>query len=426
MDLWTALIGGLTSQQLANDPGGIRWGRRRGRVRSLPAVRVLAACSLGGAGHLNPLLAFLAAAERRGDETLVIGPPAVREMVERTGFWFAAGGEPPEAAVAAIRERLPVAPPFEASVLGNRELFGRLATSAMLERMEEVCAEWRPDIVLRDPCEYASAVIAHPRGIPTAQVAISLAEAEAGSIAVAAPALEEFRVGLVAELRASPYLTRFPARLDPSPFATTLRFREPGAPEAEPLPDWWNGSRAPLIYMTFGTVLGRMSIAAGVYRAALQAVREGPARVLLTVGRTFDVADLGPVPEHVHVEPWIDQAQVLAEAHVVVCHGGSGTVFGALAAGVPVAVVPLFADQFENGRRVARAGAGLIVESSADPPGRARRVITDADAPSIAAAIEEVLHTAAYAQEARRIAQEMATTPTADDVLDALLSGRVD
>ena len=27
MDLWTALISGLTNQQLANDPGGIRWAR---------------------------------------------------------------------------------------------------------------------------------------------------------------------------------------------------------------------------------------------------------------------------------------------------------------------------------------------------------------------------------------------------------------
>src|SRR5438132_6872554 len=104
-------------------------------------MRVLAACSLGGAGHLNPLLPFLRAARRRGDETLVIGPPALKEMVELAGFPFRAGGEPPEAAVAPIRERLPVAPPQEASVLGNRDLFGRLATTAMLPGMEQPCAE---------------------------------------------------------------------------------------------------------------------------------------------------------------------------------------------------------------------------------------------------------------------------------------------
>jgi hypothetical protein len=47
-------------------------------------------------------------------------------MVESAGFASRAGGEPSEKQVAAIRERLPVAPATEASVLGNRELFGRL------------------------------------------------------------------------------------------------------------------------------------------------------------------------------------------------------------------------------------------------------------------------------------------------------------
>jgi hypothetical protein len=129
-------------------------------------------------------------------------------------------------------------------VLGNRELFGRLATTAMLPSMELLCAEWEPDLVLRDPCEYSSAVVAGRLGIPTAQVAISLAQAEARSIDIAAPALEEHRRGLVDELLASPYLTRFPASLDPSPFPTTMRFREPSASTGDPLPDWWDGSSA--------------------------------------------------------------------------------------------------------------------------------------------------------------------------------------
>ena len=96
----------------------------------------------------------------------------------------------------------------------------------MVPAMEQTCADWVPDLVLRDPCEYASAVVAHRLRIPTAQVAISLADAEDESIAAAAPALEEHRRGLVGELRASPYLTRFPASLDPSPFPTTVRFHE--------------------------------------------------------------------------------------------------------------------------------------------------------------------------------------------------------
>jgi UDP:flavonoid glycosyltransferase YjiC (YdhE family) len=386
-------------------------------------MRVLAACSLGGAGHLNPLLPFLAAARRRGHETLVVGPPALASMVELAGYPFRAGGEPPEEEVGPIRERLPVAPPAEASILGNRELFGRLATGAMLPEMERVCEAWLPHLVLREPCEYASSVVASGAGIKTAQVAISLAEAEARSIAVAGPALEAHRTGLVDELWASPYLTRFPASLDPSPFPNTVRFREVATPSSRSLPDWWSGSRAPLVYVSFGTVLGYMSVAGSVYRTMLTAVKDLDARVLLTVGRRFDGSGLGTIPRNVHVEDWVDQADVMPETDLVVCHGGSGTALGALAAGVPMVIVPVFADQFENGRRIADQGAGLVVGAVPPTDGVNRNVIGAVDAPRITDAIETVLGTPSHRQQAALISAEMAATPEADDVLAALLAG---
>jgi Erythromycin biosynthesis protein CIII-like, C-terminal domain/Erythromycin biosynthesis protein CIII-like, N-terminal domain len=367
------------------------------------------------------LLPVLDGARRRGHETLVVGPPAIGDMVGASDHPFVAGGEPPEAAVAPIRERLAVAPARQASVLGNRELFGRLATAAMLPAMERLLDDWQPDVVLRDPCEYASAVIAPPLGIATAQVAIGLAEVEWGSIDIAAPALEAHRSGLAGELRRAPYVTRFPASLDPSPFPDTHRVREPTPGPPGPLPDWWNGSRAPLVYVSFGTVLGHMAMAAEAYRIAMQAVAGIDARVLLTTGRRFDASQLGRLPGNVHVETWVDQADVIHEADVVVCHGGSGTTFGALAAGVPVVIVPLFADQFANGAKVAEAGAGIAVGAGRDSSGR-RRPLGQDDVPHIAEAIETVRARPSYREQARRIAAEMARAPTAGPLLDQLMA----
>ena len=199
----------------------------------------------------------------------MIAPPSMGRMVKEAGFSFWPGDEPIEEEVAAIREKLAIVPPDEASVLANRELFGRLAAEAMIPAMQQVCTGWRPDLVLREPCEYTSATVAFPR-IPIAQVAISLAEAEAASIKVAAPALEERRAGLVKELLASPYVTSFPPSIDPSPFGTTIRFRQAGVDSPGHLPDWWSDPGAPLVYVTFGSVMGFMSIAADVYRAALR------------------------------------------------------------------------------------------------------------------------------------------------------------
>jgi UDP:flavonoid glycosyltransferase YjiC (YdhE family) len=384
-------------------------------------MRVLAACSLGGAGHFQPLVPFLDAARRAGHETSVICPPSMADMVEASGHPYRPGGEPSEHEVGPIRERLPVVTPAEASVLGNRELFGRLATTAMLPAMESALREWRPDVVLRDPCEYASAVVAPSLGIATAQVAIGLAEVEWGSIGIAAPALEAHRWGLVEELRHSPYVTRFPATLDRSPFPDTRRFRETLLPRHQELPHWWGGSGAPLVYVSFGTVLGHMTIADDAYRTVLDAMAGLDARVLLTVGRRFDRSHLGEVPANVHVEAWVDQAKVLEEATLVVCHGGSGTTFGALAAGVPVVVVPLFADQFANGATVVDAGAGLLVDRGGHGP---RHRLASNEAGHIRRTVEAALDDRSYRDGARAIAAEMAAAPTAEATLRHILDRR--
>ena len=380
---------------------------------------MLAACSLGGAGHLQPLLPFLRAAREQGHETLVVAPPALAQMVEETGHAFEAGGEPPESDVAPIREQLPIAPPADAAVLGNRDLFGRLAARAMLPTMTDMLDSWRPDLVVRDPCEYASAVAASRSGVPVVQVAIGLADVEWASIDIAAPALEEHGSRVVDAIRRAPYLSRFPASLDPSRFSDTRRFSDPNRVAHEALPDWWSGSTAPLVYVSFGTVLGHMTMAATVYRTAIEAVASLDVRVLLTVGHRFDAAVLEPLPRNVHVEPWVEQSTVIAGAALVVSHGGSGTTFGALAAGVPVVVVPLFADQHANATRVAEAGVGLVVdEFPVDAPASDETATT-----RLQAAIEAVRAGTSYRDQARRLSAEMAGAPTAAMRIDELLNG---
>lgn len=383
-------------------------------------MRTLAACSLGGAGHLMPLLPFLAASLKRGDDLLVAGPPAIGAMVNEAGYRFEPGGEPAEAEIATIREQLPVLPAAEASILGNRELFGRLATRAMLAGIGRIFECWSPHFVLRDPAEYASAVVARRTDTPAAQIAISFADVEAGSIRVAAPALEEQEPGLVDTLMTTPYLTRFPPSLDPSTFRTTIRYREPIPGSPDPLPRWWGDLGGPLLYISFGTVLGHMVNAAEVFRCALKAVEDIPARVLLTVGRSVDPSTLGTWSDRVHVESWVDQHRVLRDADLVVTHCGSGTALGALAHGVPIVAVPLFADQFENSRRIAAAGAALIMEGRFEQDARTRPFISERDAPNLAAAIATVLGDPVYRHSAGLLAAEIADAPTAEEVLRQL------
>jgi len=81
-------------------------------------------------------------------------------------------------------------------------------------------------------------------------------------------------------------------------------------------------------------------------------------------------------------------------------------------------ILPLFADQPVNARRVAEAGAGLAVEDA----------LTDAAAvvPRLREAIGTVLAEPRYREAAKRVAAETAAAETVDHAIDRIARwGRV-
>jgi UDP:flavonoid glycosyltransferase YjiC (YdhE family) len=340
------------------------------------------------------------------------------ESARATGLEYRVGDEPPPAFVEEIWQRVRQGPPQAVAGLIDRELFADRCTAAMLPAARELRDAWRPELVVREPCEYASAVVAHEAGISQVQVGISLAALEARVQTMVAAIIERFAPGLAAAIESAPYLSSFPATLDPSPWPDTRRFCVTQAPRAFRL-EWSPDVDEPLIYVSFGTVLGHLPEAIGVYRCALDAIAGLPARVLMTVGRATEVATLGPIPDNARVEQWVPQDAVLREAALVVCHGGSGTTFGALAAGVPVVICPLFADQPRNGEAIQRAGAGVVVPAG-EPAQGALRSLGPQHVGPLRASIEEVLGEPTYRRAAVQIATEMANLPTLDELITRL------
>jgi UDP:flavonoid glycosyltransferase YjiC (YdhE family) len=383
-------------------------------------VRVFLGCSLGGLVHLVPVVAVARAFGRLGHDPLVLVPPSLSEAASDAGVAVRVGGEPPRSVIDAAWERVRAGPPEAVVGLIDRELFADRCTEAMLPAAREVFDVWRPEMVVREPCEYASAVLAHAAGIPQLQIGISQSAIELGVLEMVADTIERHRAGVAAAISAAPYLTSFPASLDPSPWPDTRRFRLQ-SPASGPLPDWWPGDRRPLVYVTFGTVLGHLPESGAVYRTALDAVADLPARVLMTVGHAVDPAALAPVPSNIRIERWVPQGNVFREARLVVCHGGSGTTFGALAAGLPLVICPLFADQTANARLVQDAGASLTVSPSDDAAGGLRS-LGPADVAALRGAIDSVLAEPAYRHTAGRLAAEIAGTATLEQTLAGLLA----
>jgi UDP:flavonoid glycosyltransferase YjiC (YdhE family) len=361
---------------------------------------------------------FARAFERARHEVMFAGPPDLAGPVDAAGFAFWQFDPPPEDVLGAVWARVPELPPEEANEVVVGDIFGRLNTTAALPRMRAAFEEWRPDVVLRDPAEFSGALAAELNGIPHARVAIGLVSTEQLSLGIAASAIDAIRraEGLSADpdadlQRRSPYLSVFPESLDEGEQPDTHRFHDPAwdEPPGE-LPGWWPGREdEPLVYVTFGSVAGSFAQALPVYGVALEAVAELPVRALLTVGRDLDLDALPAAPDNVRIERWVPQQDVLGHAAAAVVHGGSGSTLGAVAAGVPLVVVPLFADQPQNARRVAEVGTGVSVEPSREAPAKSVAPLSEA--------IRTVLAEPSYGENARRLAAELRAQPAVDDAV---------
>lgn len=381
-------------------------------------MRVLI-CSTGLAGHFNPLMPFIDAARSRGDELLVVVPPSLLSVVKEIGVTHSLS-EPPDPALSKeLWKHAARVSHAQAARLLDGEFFGRLTTAAMVPAVAAACDSFKPDVILREPCAYAGAVVGVRRTIPHAQVAISTAQTEWSVIDLVAPILGDFEFGMEEVLRSTHYISRFPSSLDPSPFPNTLRYREEENHEDVWRDAAWATTEMPLLYVTLGSITGSLDTAAPTFRRALEAVEGLGVQVLLTTGHGFDRKLLGPLPEDVHVEPWVPQEHVFPHATAVLCHGGSGTTYGALAAGLPIVFVPMFADQRTNARLIAVAGAGVVADVGRKSEPGFRTIEVD-DVPRIRRAVIEVLSQGTFRDGAQRIATEIQGTGSAQDCLREL------
>lgn len=380
-------------------------------------MRVLFATT-AGAGHLGPLVPFAEACRRARWDVLVAAPGSFHQSVERLGFAFWPLGEPTEEAWRAVMAPLPSRSAEDANRIVIAEVFGRLDGGAALPRMLEAIDEWRPDVVVREANEYSSIVAAEKHEVRHIHVAIGVAANDAFAFEAVEPAIEELRtsVGLgpdagLSAIREAPYFTLTPGSFedprDPGP-AHASRFRDPAMavpPPVGPSPD-----DLPLVYVTLGSVAPTMGFFPVVYRAVLDALADMPIRVLMTVGEAADPVALGPLPANAAVERWVPQAEILPRVAVVVGHGGYGTVLGALAAGRPMVILPLFADQPVNAARVAALGAGVALPGGAAPdPGRAI-----ASVHLLPEAVTRLLSDPTFTQAAGRVAAEIGELPPVD------------
>ena len=370
--------------------------------------------STPGSGHLGPLFPFAHALRRAGHDVLVAAPFSAQARVERAGLPYLSFADPLPRDLDPHWEAVRAAPDGERAneiVLG--QIFGGVRARSALPGVGLAIDAWRPHVVVRETCEFAGAVAAEARGLPHARIGIGLARTDDLAIRTAAPVLEPLRAAAGLEpdpagrtLDAAPYLTLTPPSFEAPDLtlaARTLRFHD-AAPRPHSVQD---PAEPPLVYVTFGTVAPTLDLFPSLYRATIDALADLRLRLVVTVGEAADPAELGPLPANVRVERWIPQHEILARASAMVGHGGAGTTLGALLAGIPQVVVPLFADQPYNAERITALGAGLHA-SAQDPQ-------------SIRAAVRRVLAEGSFRAAAGAVAREAFSLPPIESAASALL-----
>ncbi len=149
-----------------------------------------------------------------------------------------------------------------------------------------------------------------------------------------------------------------------------------------PTPPWWDTvpEYRPMAYVSLGSsgrcdvlplVLGTLDLL-GIRALVSTAGRKPPA----------------DVPDHVWTSDYMPGLKAAGRADFVICNGGSGTAYQALAAGVPVLGIPHNLDQYLMMFYVQKFGAGEYVRAD------------QASVPALTQAVNHILRTTEYREKA--------------------------
>ncbi|NBC65532.1 MAG: hypothetical protein GVY07_07770 [Bacteroidetes bacterium] len=114
-----------------------------------------------------------------------------------------------------------------------------------------------------------------------------------------------------------------------------------------------------------------------IIESALRALSDQQGSMIATTS-AIDPEHFKSSGDHVHITRFLPHARVIPKMDLVVTHGGMGTTQRALAAGVPVCVIPWGRDQRETARRVEVSGCGTMVPKNRLNAKRLRNAVHEA------------------------------------------------
>ena len=360
-------------------------------------------------GNFNPLVPLAQALQHHGHQIAFATPAHFGSVVTAAGFEAIPAGL--NMTFREYREHLGQLPPGANEVA---EVFVKGLAGPMLADLLRIIPSWKPDLLIHDGVEFAAPTAGELLGIP--HVAHNLV------LFGFSPELWDFLVrseyaafrqthGLppdpqYREYFRYMYIHHVPECISPlSPsiadHSHLIRPEFPAEASAA-LPNWSDYlTDLPTVYVTLGTVFNQTR---GLIETILAALGQGEYNVIVTVGIERDPQEFGAQPPSVHIERYLPQAAILPRCDIVVCHGGSGTLLGALAYGKPLLIIPLSGDHFLSAERLAALGVAQVLH------------VPEVTIESVRTTVHHILATSRYQEQASSIKEAITAMPSPDDV----------
>jgi MGT family glycosyltransferase len=302
------------------------------------------------------------------------------------------------------------------------DIFAAFLPQFMVADLLALAQSWQPDVVVRDPMEFAGCIAAEVLGIPHTACGPLFSfwdgawHGPPGEVDKPNLCALRRNYGLpsdpeLAMLYRFLYLA-FLTPTFPNPTVTrpaTVHFLRPicfNQSDSYRSPIWLARLPArPTVHACLGTVFHRTP---GVFAAIIAGLRDEDINLVVAVGRDQDPAAFGPQPANVYIERYIPHYLLLPHCEAMVTHAGFSSVMAGLEQGLPMVAVPLAGDQPSNAQRCSDLGVARVIGPDERTPEAFR------------AAVRDVLHNPGYRENAARLRQEIQLLPGPEKAVQLL------
>ncbi len=370
-------------------------------------------------GHTNPMLPVVRELVRRGNEVRFYSFREFQEKIERTGAAFMCCDDYLPKLTAKEEKQMKKVSATEMAVQDIR------TTAAMDEYLHGEFTTFKPDVVYTDSVCFWGKLNAWKYDVPMVvststfafnQMSSTYMKNSPGEMAGlifglprVSKELDQLK-GMGYKVKGLFALIQSDNQTD-SVVYTSKRFQ----PFAESFSDHYlfagpslltdtkpdKAHKRPLVYIALGTVINDRP---DFYRKCIEAFAGENLEVIISCGKTVDIAGLGKLPENIRAADQVDQPEILSGADVFITHCGMNSVSESLYMATPMVLYAQTNEQKAVARRVREIGAGIPLK--------------DDSAAGIRAAVREILNRPDYQRAAQECCDDFRSCPGAEGAAD--------